>query len=66
MMRKTTLFKSYTFAWWELGLLKIFLVSLGVLVGSTRPGVFVGWRGLLVVLFVVPAFYVSYVWLKQL
>jgi len=39
---------------------------LDVVVGSTWPGVFVGWRDLLAVLFVVPAFYVSYLWLKQL
>jgi len=47
------------------GLLKLSLLSLGVVVGSTWPGVFVGWRDLLLVLFVVPAFYVSYVWLTQ-
>jgi hypothetical protein len=35
MMRKTTLFKSFTFAWWQLGLLKLSLLSLGVAVGST-------------------------------
>jgi hypothetical protein len=62
----TTHFKSYTFAWWQFGLLKLSLLSLGVIVGSTWPAVFVGWRDLLVVLFVVPAFYVSYVWPKQL
>ena len=66
MIRKMKFFKSFTFAWWQLGLLKLSLVSLGVIVGSTWPGVFLGWRDLLVVLFVVPAFYVSYVWLKQL
>jgi len=65
MRRKTTLFTSFTFAWWQLGLLKLSLLSLGVVVGSTWPGVFVGWRTLLVVPFVGPAFYVSYVWLKQ-
>ena len=55
----------YTFAWWQLGLLKLSLLSLGVVVGSTWPGVFEGWRDLLVVLFVIPAFYVSHLWLKQ-
>jgi hypothetical protein len=66
MRRKTTLFKSFTFAWWQLGLLKLSLLSLGIVVGATWPGVFMGWRDLLVVLFVAPAFYLSYVWLKQL
>jgi hypothetical protein len=66
MRRKTTLFKSFTFAWWQLGLLKLSLLSLGIVVGATWSGVFMGWRDLLVVLFVAPAFYLSYVWLKQL
>jgi hypothetical protein len=65
-MRKTTaFFKPITFAWWQMSLLKLSLLSLGVVVGSTWPGVFVGWRDVLVVLFVVPAFYVTYVWFRQ-
>jgi len=66
MRRKATLFTSFTFTWWQLGLVKISLLSLGVVVGATWPGVFVVWRDLLLVLFVVPAFYVSYLWFKQL
>ena len=57
-------FKSFTFAWWQLSLLKLSMASLGLAVGW--PEVFAGWRDLLLILFVVPAFYVSYVWLKQL
>ena len=45
---------------------KLSLLSLGIVVGATWPGVFMGWRDRLVVLFVAPAFYLSYVWLKQL
>jgi hypothetical protein len=59
-------FKSFTFAWWQLSLLKLSMVALGLAVGSTWPGVFAGWRDLLLILFLVPAVYVSYVWLKQL
>jgi len=59
-------FKSFTFAWWQLSLLKLSMVALGLAVGSTWPGVFAGWRDLLLILFVVTAFYLSYVWLKQL
>jgi len=65
-MRRVKFFKSFTFAWWQLSLFKLSMVALGLTVGSTWPAVFVAWRDLLVVLFVVPAFYVSYVWLKQL
>ena len=66
MMRKTTFFKSVTFTWWQVGLLKLSLLSLGVVVGSTWPEIFVGWRDVLMVLFVVPAFYVTYLWFRQL
>ncbi len=66
MRWKTTLFKPVTFVWWQLGLLELSLLSLGVIVGSTWPGAFVGWRDLLLVLFVVPAFYITYVWFSQL
>ncbi len=59
-------FRSFTFAWWHFSLLKLSMVSLGLVVGSTWPGVFAGWRSLLLVLFVAPAFYVSYLWVKQL
>jgi len=65
-MRRVKFFKTFTFAWWQLSLFKLSMVALGLTVGSTWPAVFVAWRDLLVVLFVVPAFYVSYVWLKQL
>jgi hypothetical protein len=42
------------------------MLCLGLIVGSTWPGVFAGWREVLLVLFVVPAFCVTYVWLKQM
>ena len=61
-----TFLKSFAFAWWQLSLFKLSMVAFGVVVGSTWPGLFVGWRELLLVVFVVPAFYVSYVWMKQL
>lgn len=61
-----TFLKSFTFAWWQLSLFKLSMAAFGLVVGSTWPGVFVGWRDLLMVVFVVPAVYVSYVWMKQL
>jgi hypothetical protein len=62
---RMNLFKSFRLTWWQTGLLKLSMVSLGLAAGSTWPGIFAGWREVLLVLFVVPAFYVSYVWLKQ-
>jgi len=64
--KKMAVFKDFTFAWWQLSLLKLSMVALGLAIGSTWPEVFAGWRNSLLLLFVVPAFYVSYVWLKQI
>ena len=59
-------FQDFTIAWWQLSLLKISMVALGLVIGSTWPEVFTGWRNWLVLLFVGPAFYVSYLWVKQI
>ena len=61
-----TFFTPVTLTWWQVVLLKLSLLSLGVVVGATWPGVFVGWREVLLVVFVVPAFYFTYVWFSQL
>ena len=61
-----TFFIPVTLTWWQVVLLKLSLLSLGVVVCTTWPGVFVGWREVLLVVFVVPAFYLTYVWFSQL
>ncbi len=66
MRRKMSLFTPITFAWWQAGSLKLSLLSLGVVVGATWLGVFAGWRELLLVVVVVPAFYLLYAWFRQL
>ncbi len=59
-------FKSFMLTWWQAGLLKLAMLCLGLVVGSSWPEIFAGWREMLLVLFVVPAFYVTYVWVKQI
>ncbi len=65
MRRIMTLFTPLTLTWWQVGLFKLSLLSLGVVMGSTWPELFMGWRDVLVVLFMVPAFYLTYVWFRQ-
>lgn len=65
MRQITTLFTPLTLTWWQVGLFKLSLLALGVIVGATWPEVFAGWRDVLFVLFVVPAFYLTYVWFRQ-
>lgn len=61
--RKLKFFKSFTFAWWQLSLLKLSIAALGLAVGFTWPEVSAGRRDLLLALFFVPAFHLSHVWL---
>jgi hypothetical protein len=65
-MRNVKVFKSFAFAWWQLSFFKLSMAALGLLVGSTWPEVFAGRRDLPLVLFVVPALYVTSLWFKQL
>ncbi len=57
--------QSLNLTWWQAGLLNLSMLALGLAIGSMWSEVFAGWRDVLLVLFAVPAFFVSYVWLKQ-
>ncbi len=59
------IFKSFTLKWWETGLFKLCLISMGILIGATWPDIFIHWRSVLLVLFIVPTIYLSWVWWKQ-
>ncbi len=39
-----TLFRDYTFHWWQFSLLKLCILALGILVGSYWHEYFHGWR----------------------
>ena len=59
------LFKDFTFTWWQAGIFKIAMLSLGIVIGSTWPEFFKGWTPFLLLLFLISGGYVTYVWLKQ-
>jgi hypothetical protein len=59
------IFKDFTLKWWQAGILKIALLSLGITIGSTWPELFKEWIHLLFLLFLISVSYVTYVWWKQ-
>ncbi|MFQ5896668.1 MAG: hypothetical protein ACE5JN_00245 [Candidatus Methylomirabilia bacterium] len=61
-----SLFGSFTFTWWQVGLLKLSMVALGLAVGATWSEAFAEWLALLWALFVIPALYLGIVGYKQL
>jgi len=59
------IFKSYTLKWWQGGLFKISMISLGIAIGATWPELFMSWTPILWLLSILLAIYISYIWLKQ-
>jgi hypothetical protein len=53
------IFKSFTMKWWQGTLFKWSMVALGILVGSTWPDIFHASRTVLLLIFVLPALYIS-------
>lgn len=61
-------FKDYSFAWWQLGLLKISMIAVGILLGvylanwfSANSVVILLW-----IIFILPVIYLAVVGLKQI
>ena len=59
------IFKDFTLKWWQAGIFKLVQLSLGIVIGSTWPEFFKGWTPFLLVIFLISAGYVTYVWWKQ-
>ena len=57
-------FKSYTLTWWQVGLLKVSMLALGLVVGATYPEAFATWIVFLWILFAIPAAYLTFVEFK--
>jgi hypothetical protein len=58
------IFKTITLEWWQTGLLKIGLISLGILIGLHWPRIrkyyWLWWA-----LFLIPSLYILYVWFQE-
>lgn len=59
------IFKDYTYSWWQIGLFKLSLLSLGVVIGSYWEEIFSQYITGLLVLGIVLAIYVIAISLKQ-
>jgi hypothetical protein len=64
-MRSFNVFKPFTMKWWQAGIFKIAMLSLGLLIGSTWPEFFAPWRAALCIVFIVCAGYLTYLWWNQ-
>jgi len=59
------IFKTFTLKWWQGALFKWSIFALGILIGATWPGLFIAWRAVLLIVFIVPGIYVTWLWWKQ-
>ena len=61
-------FKNYSFSWWQLGLLKIYMIAAGVLIGVYFTDLFSKNLAIvfLRVIFILPVIYLTLISLKQI
>lgn len=59
------IFKDFTLKWWQTGIFKAAMLSLGIIIGSMWPELFKGWTPLLLLVFLVSVAYVTYIWWRQ-
>ena len=59
------IFKTFTLKWWQVGLFKWSILAFGIVVGATWPDVFTMWRAALLIVFILPTIYISWIWWKQ-
>lgn len=59
------LFKSITLAWWQVGIIKVCLLSLGLSAGAYWSGFVYPYINLLLVVFVVSAIYLLVLWSRK-
>jgi hypothetical protein len=60
-----TLFKNYTFTWWQVGILKLAVLLFGIAIGANWPVFFAAYTLKLVLVAVVLVIYLLYVCFKK-
>ena len=65
MAKSTSLFKSYTFSWWQMGVFKLALLAIGAAIGASWHEFFGANVIALIVIAVIASAYIMYVSLKQ-
>jgi len=58
-------FKTFTLKWWQTGLFKLGMLTLGIAIGAYWHALFGGYLVILVILAAVSLAYISYLWSKQ-
>lgn len=58
-------FKSFTLKWWQGSLLKVSMITLGIVIGATWPDIFYAWRLGLLLVFALPSAYLGWIWWRQ-
>ena len=59
------IFKSFTLKWWQIGLFKLSLLSLGIILGVYFQAFFLQWIVVVTIIFVALGIYIATVWWKQ-
>jgi hypothetical protein len=59
------LFKSFTLKWWQGGLFKLSMISLGIILGVYFQTFFLKWIVIVTIIFIVPAIYLFRLWWRQ-
>lgn len=59
------IFKSFTFTWWQSWLLKITMLSAGIILGVYLHDFFLKWIAVVAILCVVPGIAIIRIWWKQ-
>lgn len=59
------IFKPYTFTWWQIGIFKLALLSIGAAAGAYWNEFFSSMLGVLIIIALISGIYVIYVALRQ-